>query len=164
MPIFKQFFNSIDRILLYMIQSLHPENKQSVKTICQDFLPTNRSNDQYNIYSTAVAQPFLVCWFHLCIVYIYFKHTYDGRWKNHAQRLYTLSNKTQESPEHVETWMQKINYIRFYFFKKFSFGGLSHIDREQVEYNNNMYTTLLSAIAGCICITLTTHTDGRSPV
>jgi hypothetical protein len=41
--------------------------------------------------------------------------------------------------------MEKINYIRFYFFKKkISFGGLSHIDREQVEYNNNMYTTLLS--------------------
>ena len=90
--------------------------------------------------------------------------------ENHAQRLYTLSNKTQESPEHVETWMEKINYIyiRFYFFKKkkinFSFGGLSHIDREQVEYNNNMYTTLLSASWLCMYITLTTHTDGRSPV
>ena len=48
--------------------------------------------------------------------------------------------------------------------KKIYFGGLSHIDREQVEYNNNMYTTLLSASWLCMYITLTTHTDGRSPV
>lgn len=59
--------------------------------------------------------------------------------------IYTFQQNTRVYPEHVETWMEKINYIRFYFFKKkISFGGLSHIDREQVEYNNNMYTTLLS--------------------